>query len=84
MKGQLDPDFEAAAWNLKPGIPSGIVESKFGYHLILVTDRRPGQEAKFDEVKDVVKEVYCDQLRDVFINYLRPKAKIIINPPPKK
>src|SRR5258708_35449038 len=45
-KGQLDPAFEAAAWGLKPGVVSGVVHTKFGYHLIYVEGKEPaGGEA---------------------------------------
>ena len=33
--------------------------------------------------KDVVKEVYSDQLRQAFIAALRPRAQIVANPAPK-
>jgi peptidyl-prolyl cis-trans isomerase SurA len=40
-RGELDPAFEAAAFNLKtPGEVSPIVESKFGYHIIQLVERR--------------------------------------------
>src|SRR5713226_4611691 len=61
IKGQLDPDFEAAAWNLKPGIPSGIVESKFGYHLILVDEKQPAGVESFNESKASIREYLMTQ-----------------------
>lgn len=38
-KGELVPSFEEAAYALKPGQISGVVESRFGYHLIQLIDK---------------------------------------------
>ena len=43
-KGELDPDFAKAAWALKnKGDVSRIVESKFGFHIIQLIDKRGDQ-----------------------------------------
>jgi len=43
-KGELDPEFAKAAWALKnKGDVSRIVESKFGYHIIQLIDKRGDQ-----------------------------------------
>ncbi|RXK87799.1 peptidylprolyl isomerase [Chlorobaculum sp. 24CR] len=38
-KGELVPNFEKAAATLKPGQISGIVETRFGYHIIQLIDK---------------------------------------------
>jgi peptidyl-prolyl cis-trans isomerase C len=59
---------------------SDVVETQFGYHLILATDRRPGKDTKYEDVKDEVKEVYADKLREAVCAQMRPRAKIVITP----
>ncbi len=39
-RGELVPEFEAVAYKLKEGEMSDIVETPFGYHLIIVDERR--------------------------------------------
>ena len=39
-RNQLDPAFAEAAFNLKPGKISKIVESEFGFHIIQLIDRK--------------------------------------------
>ena len=70
--------FARTAFALKPYEMSDVVKSQFGCHLILVTDRKPGKEVKLEEVKDEVKEVYYDRLREAIIAQMKPKAKIEI------
>ena len=44
--GQMVPEFDKAAFELPVGKVSDVVKTSFGYHLILVTDKKPAVEAK--------------------------------------
>jgi parvulin-like peptidyl-prolyl isomerase len=75
--GAMVEPFAQAAFALRPYQMSDVVPTQFGYHLILATDRRPGKPTRFDDVKEVVKEIYCERLREALIAQLRPAARIV-------
>jgi peptidyl-prolyl cis-trans isomerase C len=61
VKGRLDPTFEAAAWSLPVDVPSGVVQTQFGYHLILVEARQPAGVKPFEEVQPAIHEALLAQ-----------------------
>jgi len=79
--GMVEP-FARTAFALKPFEVSDVVQTQFGCHLILVTDRKPGRETKYEDVKDLVREVYGQKLREAMLAQLRPQSKIVINQQP--
>jgi peptidyl-prolyl cis-trans isomerase D len=50
-KGMMVKSFEDAAYKLKQGEISDVVQSDFGYHIILVTGIKPATTKSLDEVK---------------------------------
>jgi peptidyl-prolyl cis-trans isomerase C len=58
-KGRMSKSFEEAAFSLKPGQISGVVETDLGYHLIRVDDHKPSETKDFSVVKDAI----VDQLK---------------------
>jgi peptidyl-prolyl cis-trans isomerase C len=81
--GPMVAPFSQAAFALQPNEIGDVVHTPFGYHLILVTERKPGREVKFEDMKELVKEFYAEQQHDKMAGELRLGAKIVINPPPK-
>jgi parvulin-like peptidyl-prolyl isomerase len=81
--GVMVETFAQTAFALKPYQMSDVIQTPFGYHLILVTDRKPGKDVKFEDMKEEVKDVFNERLRDLVASRLRPRAKITINTLPK-
>jgi parvulin-like peptidyl-prolyl isomerase len=78
--GSMVEPFAKAAFALKPYQMSNPVKTQFGYHLILATEKKAGQEPKFETVKDEVKEIYAMRLRETLTGQLRANAKIEVKP----
>lgn len=81
--GFMVEPFARAAFTLKPFEVSEPVKTPFGYHLILVTDRKPGNDVTFDKAKEMVKEQFCGTLHDSIINEARQRSKIVVTPATK-
>lgn len=75
-KGQMVKEFEDAAFALKKGEVSKPVQTKFGWHVIKIEDRRTKPLPTFDEVKDKIIGSMVQQKGQQVGAELRGKANI--------
>jgi peptidyl-prolyl cis-trans isomerase C len=70
-KGQMVPEFESAAMRLKKGEISEPVKTKFGYHIIKVTDKKLGQVMEFEKMKNIISQnLMAEKQKEVFDSYI--------------
>lgn len=79
-KDQLDPDYYQAALKLnKPGVISGIVRTRYGYHIIKLTNIRLWKDVNKNKIKQLVFEERRKQLFDNYLRSLQKNASITTN-----
>ena len=79
-KGRMVPEFEQAAYALKPGELSQPVKTQFGWHLIQLHDRIAPKVTPFDDIKEKLIEYLTERKKDkvfeAFLDRLKAEATI--------
>ncbi|MBN1353959.1 MAG: peptidyl-prolyl cis-trans isomerase [Candidatus Omnitrophica bacterium] len=82
-RGQLIPDFEDACFNMEVGEISKIVKTKFGYHIIKLTEKKPPSLKSLPEVRDAIeqsiKRIKKKMAFNDYVTTLKEKSRIWIN-----
>jgi peptidyl-prolyl cis-trans isomerase C len=76
-----DEPIARAAFAQKVGTLSEVVETDYGVHLLLVTDRKPGTPTTVEKCVVEVLEAYTDDFRAELVTKLRKEAKIVVTLP---
>ena len=74
-RGQMDPAFEGAAFSVKPGEISDLVESSYGFHIIKVDQHQAANLPAFDEVKSDIRNMLVERGQQEGLSKLIEDAK---------
>ncbi len=72
-RGKMLPSFEKAAFELKKGEISGVVWTRYGYHIIKLEDRKPAKAKPFEKVKNKIYANLIKSLQDDAVQSLRER-----------
>lgn len=81
-RGQMVPEFEAAAFSLTNGQVSDVVTTVYGYHIIQLIDKKPAHKVEFatvkSDIKDGLLQLKIRKLAPAYVNKLRAAANVQI------
>ena len=70
-RGQMVPEFEAAAFSLSTNQVSDIVTTRYGYHIIKLSEKIPAKKVEFEKALPDIKEGLTQQeLQKQFPDYV--------------
>jgi len=83
-KGQMVPPFDSAAFNAEIGDIVGPVETRFGFHIIKIEDKKPESKLELDEdlfkkIKTGLSRAKEKEVADNFVDSLKTGARHVFN-----
>lgn len=82
VRGQMVPEFEQAAFTVKPGQISDVVKTQYGYHLVKVLKHDEARMKPFEEVKAQIATQYKKQQAANQIQEIADKAQAALQKDP--
>jgi peptidyl-prolyl cis-trans isomerase C len=84
-RGSMSGPFDAVVQKLPVGTPSDVIESLYGYHVVLVSEVRPPQRKTFEQVSaGLIKDLSssrCAERKETWLARLRASARIETSEP---
>ena len=77
--GDAGPEFDQALTSLKPGEMSDVIESPFGYHILLVTERKTEDQSAQKEralARNVLRERKMQEAMEDWMRQVRDRAYV--------
>lgn len=75
-RGRTVKPFEDAAFSLKKGEVSGIVETQFGYHIIKVEDKKEPSAEPFEDVKEKIsRKLLQERIKSALAEFVEKAMK---------
>jgi peptidyl-prolyl cis-trans isomerase D len=80
--GQMVPNFEKAAFSLKPGELSGIVDTEYGYHIVQAEEKQEAHTKTFEEARpELLLEAKKQASAEILSkNIAAARAEVLRNP----
>jgi peptidyl-prolyl cis-trans isomerase C len=79
-RGQMVKPFDDAVFSMQTNEVSDLIETRFGYHLIKVYDKKPEQTLPYAEVKDKIaqrlKQEQIEKDATLYVDNLKKGAKV--------